>query len=246
MTPDAENLQNRLWEHYQSVGLRHFALSVPRLAYLFRRGRRRARSRRPVALNIGVGAGWLERRCLAAGWNVATPDPDSRALEAIRALGVRAEAGSIAEMPFDNGSFDLIFCSEVLEDLTDEILVAGLGEIFRCLAPGGWLVGTVPDREDMEASVVFCPTCGSTFHRWGHEQRFDRARLATLFAEADFGRARFRRRSFMSLGTLSPLYRARNFPFWLLDRMGFVIGDAKICFEVARPAAADSSRRSIS
>ena len=50
--------------------------------------------------------------------------------------------GSAYEIPFEDNSFDLIICSEVLEHLHE--YNAALNEMFRVLKPGGKLYASVP------------------------------------------------------------------------------------------------------
>jgi hypothetical protein len=62
--------------------------------------------------------------------------------------------------------------SEVLEHLDDTILEQGLREVRRVLMKGGLFIGTVPAREALEESMVYCPNCDTTFHRWGQARTF--------------------------------------------------------------------------
>lgn len=50
--------------------------------------------------------------------------------------------GSVMDMPFDNGSFDLTVSLDVIEHLEDD--VGALGELRRVTKPGGALLVTVP------------------------------------------------------------------------------------------------------
>lgn len=50
--------------------------------------------------------------------------------------------GSVTALPFENGTFDLVLLSEVLEHIPDD--TAALREIVRVLRPGGHLVISVP------------------------------------------------------------------------------------------------------
>jgi SAM-dependent methyltransferase len=50
--------------------------------------------------------------------------------------------GSVLEMPFSDGSFDLAVSLDVIEHLADDL--AALRELRRAVAPGGWLLVTVP------------------------------------------------------------------------------------------------------
>lgn len=182
-TPAIEN-QDRIWDHYQNDDPARFAGSTARQRHLVRLVRTRRR-----VLNIGVGAGLFERLAIQAGIDVYALDPSPRSIESLRerlGLGDRAQVGYSQHMPFPDGFFDAVVISEVMEHLSDEVLERTLVEIRRALAPGGWLVGTVPAREDLPAQRVMCPDCGKVFHRWGHQQSFDiagmRRRLSRHFA----------------------------------------------------------------
>ena len=48
----------------------------------------------------------------------------------------------ITQIPFDDNSFDVIFCSHVLEHVADNALA--MRELFRVLKPGGWAFLQVP------------------------------------------------------------------------------------------------------
>ena len=114
---------------------------------------------------------------MAQGFDVRALDPSAATIEKLIAEGIAGKVGSIASMPYDDGQFDAVFCSEVLEHLDDDSLGPGLAEVARVLAPGGYLIGTVPFREDLAAAMVVCPDCGKVFHRWGHHRAFDKDSL---------------------------------------------------------------------
>jgi 2-polyprenyl-3-methyl-5-hydroxy-6-metoxy-1,4-benzoquinol methylase len=57
---------------------------------------------------------------------------------------VHVRQAVIEALPFPEGYFDFVICSEVLEHLQDD--ATGLREIHRILRPGGTLMVTVPDR----------------------------------------------------------------------------------------------------
>jgi len=94
--------------------------------------------------------------------------------------------GSIAEMPFEDGSFDTIFATEVLEHLDNEILDKGLEEVYRCLQKGGFFIITVPYKENITRNLVTCPQCGLNFHRHGHVQVFDENTILQILKEKKF------------------------------------------------------------
>jgi SAM-dependent methyltransferase len=64
-------------------------------------------------------------------------------VELARARGAgEVVAGSVLEMPFDSDSFDLAASLDVIEHLKDDL--GALRELRRVVAPGGWLLVTVP------------------------------------------------------------------------------------------------------
>ncbi len=80
--------------------------------------------------------------------------------------------GDLTNIAYDDGNFDTVFCSEVIEHCTREDTTKIVSEIARVLSPGGHLILTTPFDEKLEESVVTCPCCNRSFHRWGHQQRF--------------------------------------------------------------------------
>jgi SAM-dependent methyltransferase len=229
--------QDNVWDYYQSDGLAIFDDAVPRLGWLYRQARRLVPAGQPRTLNIGIGNGWLERRCHAAGWASWGLDPNPRSVEALRAQGVQAVVGGIEAMPFDDASYDIVFSSEVFEHLLDDLLDRGLGEIHRVLAPGGYLVGTVPCNERLDLKSVVCPACSHVHHAFGHHQSFGRPRLEALFRKAGLEPRYFSTRSFPPFASRAFKGKLKSLVWYLLGRFGAQAADAKIAFVVQRPAA---------
>ncbi|MFY0687322.1 MAG: methyltransferase domain-containing protein [Cyclobacteriaceae bacterium] len=48
----------------------------------------------------------------------------------------------IHEIPFDDNTFDVIFCNHVLEHVDDDI--KAMSEMYRVLKPGGWAILQIP------------------------------------------------------------------------------------------------------
>jgi SAM-dependent methyltransferase len=162
--------QDRLWDHFQTKETSRFDGSVPRLAFLV--------AQTPVTgrlLDIGIGAGQFERAALDAGRDVHAVDASEGTIRRISTdfgLGEKARIGSVQAIPFPDEFFGCVVMSEVLEHLDDTILEQGLREVRRVLKKGGLFIGTVPAREPLEESMVYCPNCDTTFHRWGHTRAF--------------------------------------------------------------------------
>ncbi|MGH9674956.1 MAG: class I SAM-dependent methyltransferase, partial [Bryobacteraceae bacterium] len=186
--------QARIWSHFQNEGLASFDGARPRHDFLSRKLARLAPGT-PRLLNIGAGSGYLEKLMLARGWNVSTLDPDERAIARLTASGVDARCGVIEQMPFEEGRFDIVAASEVLEHMDDRQREIGLGECHRVLRGGGIFTGTVPWRENLAAEEVVCPQCTLKFHRWGHQKSFTiqalHSELAAVFDEVKASRTAY-------------------------------------------------------
>ena len=94
--------------------------------------------------------------------------------------------GDLTSLEYATGSFDTVFCSEVIEHATPEDTACILAEIARVTRPGGHLVLTTPYDEVLSESQVTCPGCGRTFHRWGHQQSFVEPDFEKLARQAGF------------------------------------------------------------
>jgi len=167
--------QNKIWEYYQNEGVSNFDTTYKRLAYLsfmFKEGDK--------VLNIGVGGGNFEAISVQRGVETYSLDPDATAIERMRQKfgEERAKAGYIDALPFEDEFFDGVVVSEVFEHLSDKIIEDGIKEIARVLKKDGKLVGTTPYKEALEEQLCVCPKCGEKFHRWGHIQSFDEARMS--------------------------------------------------------------------
>jgi len=224
--------QDRIWEAFQGGSADAFAASRGRLAYLARRVRGEGR-----VLNIGVGGGQFEEEALARGIEVHSLDPSQAAIEKLRKrLGLTAEracVGHAQQIPFADGFFGAVVASELLEHLEPAEVPGVLAEISRVLAPGGLLAGTVPARENLAEQRVICPHCGEEFHRWGHRQAFDPAKLRQLLS-ANFEIEQLRETPFVTWRTLNWKGRLIGFAKLLLWRLGVHGSGESILFEGRR------------
>lgn len=83
--------------------------------------------------------------------------------------GVRNE--DVQKLSFEDGSFDLVSCTEVFEHVPDYL--AGFSEVCRVLRPGGWFVFTVPFF-DAEATQAICRLTPQGTLQWlGAEEYHD-------------------------------------------------------------------------
>ncbi len=120
----------------------------------------------PQVLDAGAGDGSLLRELRrrfpgiqTVGVDIAPKHPDIL-------------TNDLKALSFKGGCFDTVFCSEVIEHLGKQDTLKVLRELKRVLKPSGSLILTVPFEESLREQEVCCPSCGQTFHRWGHQQSF--------------------------------------------------------------------------
>ena len=126
---------------------------------------------------------------LARGVAIYSLDPSAESISRLQNeldMGSRAKQGYGNNIPFEDGYFDKVIMTEVLEHIQDDDLHATLDEVRRVLKPGAEFTGTVPYREDLQSNEVFCPHCQSQFHRWGHCRSFDKPYLGSLLKQHGF------------------------------------------------------------
>ena len=90
-------------------------------------------------LDLGCGTGIVARTAHAAGHRASGVDINAPMLavadECCHGLGIEFRQADAANLPYDAGRFDAIFCQQVLQFLPDR--AAALGECLRVLRPGG-------------------------------------------------------------------------------------------------------------
>ncbi|MEZ7892940.1 MAG: methyltransferase domain-containing protein [Candidatus Wallbacteria bacterium] len=89
-------------------------------------------------------------------------------------------------LKYDNETFDIITCIEVLEHMTSEDLTLHLKEFFRILKNKGILFITVPNDENLEENYVYCPNCEFEFHRVQHLNSYSVNKISKILNEMNF------------------------------------------------------------
>ncbi len=89
-----------------------------------------------TALDVGAREGHQTRWLQARGYRVTSMDVESRFEGCLR-------VDANAPLPFATGSFDLVWCSEVIEHLKDP--AASLAELLRVTSSGGDVILTTPN-----------------------------------------------------------------------------------------------------
>jgi SAM-dependent methyltransferase len=86
----------------------------------------------------------------------------------------------IGNMPFKDGSFDLITCLEVLEHLDKDTFIKAISEMKRVATK--YIVVSVPNEEPLDYSTVICPACNCHFNRENHVRSFRENSFKKLFS----------------------------------------------------------------
>ena len=110
-----------------------------------------------LVLDLGCGFGRHAYEFARRGASIVALDAGAEEVAKVRAtFGAMAEQGEIdidttrigtiqgdaLHLPFADGTFDRVICSEVLEHIPDD--EAAMAELSRVLAPGGTMAITVP------------------------------------------------------------------------------------------------------
>lgn len=107
-------------------------------------------------LDAGSGTG-LNLRHLPPGSVGLDINPRNVALLRRRLPAHRIVLGDVEAMPFADGSFGTVVCTEVLEHVPNPAIA--LAEIRRVLRPGGTLIGSVPARSMVWKLRFLSSTC---------------------------------------------------------------------------------------
>jgi ubiquinone/menaquinone biosynthesis C-methylase UbiE len=107
-------------------------------------------------LDAGCGTG-LNLRHLPAGSTGIDINPRNVELLQTRLPNHTVVAGDVEALPFADGSFGTVLCTEVIEHIPDPS--AALAEYRRVLQPGGVLIGSVPARSAIWKLRFLSSTC---------------------------------------------------------------------------------------
>jgi len=185
---------SRLWDYYSRT--------PPYSEVYFSKvygGRILQRSELPLheplqVLDFGCGPGfiWDHILQLHARWQYTALDfsPDSVAKVRQKAQGHAQFKGvyHVTRLPTELAAvqFDAVLLFEVVEHLKDKYLDSTLAEAARLLKPGGVVVVTTPNDEDLSTSTKFCPECGAVFHEWQHVRSWSAGGLTARMKQHRF------------------------------------------------------------
>jgi 2-polyprenyl-3-methyl-5-hydroxy-6-metoxy-1,4-benzoquinol methylase len=145
-------------------------------------------------LDFGCGPGyiWDHLVRLGAQWTYTALDFSLESVDQItkKAAGHARFRGAkhVTRLPVDipGSHFDVVLLLEVVEHLTDDKLEPTINEVARLLKPGGVVLITTPNEEDLAEARKFCPECGAVFHEWQHVRSWTIGTLAGYMRKCGF------------------------------------------------------------
>lgn len=182
----------RFWNFYSQNAAAHASYFSGRFGGAILHVVRRHVSLSGPVVDLGCGPGYLVEELLRQGLACKAIDSSAEAVERVRARFAGRPAflgglvGGLDRIPLADGEAGAVFLIEVLEHLGSEFATQALAETRRILGPGGHLIITVPNEEDLRANAVACPDCGCVFHRMQHVQSFTSPSLTRLLSASGF------------------------------------------------------------
>ncbi len=137
-------------------------------------------------LDFGAGSGHVLQLLLDQGLNAAgfDPSPDRQAL-LVAKIGQHKNFLGIKGVD-SNEQFDVVLLMEVVEHVLDEDFDKVLERVAKFVKPGGYLIASTPNNENLESSSVYCPVSETFFHPWQHVRSFTPAQLSDCFKAFGF------------------------------------------------------------
>lgn len=147
-----------------------------------------------TVVDLGAGPGYLVEKLLRRGVDTLALDSSAESIASLtkRLEGQRhflgARVGTLESMPVEDGLADILFLIETIEHLGDGILDSILSEIYRILKPGGYVVITTPNEENLKNYETMCPNCGCQFHTVQHMRSWSADSLSSLMRTKGFSK----------------------------------------------------------
>jgi hypothetical protein len=127
-------------------------------------------------LDIGARDGYISNLVSPFFRKVTALDLEKPRLGKENIIAVK---GDVTCLEFEDNSFDVVLCTEVLEHISPKLLNKACSEIIR-VAKNFVVIG-VPYKQDVRCSRTTCSYCKGKNPPWGHVNSFDQSRLKDLF-----------------------------------------------------------------
>jgi len=143
-------------------------------------------------LDFGCGPGFLVEKLVNRGALTEAVDFSPASIEATRKrLAGQAKFAGATEIqalptPYEDARFDTVFFLETIEHLLADELEPTVAELARITKPGGSIVITTRNEEDLEKDMQICPDCGCKFHRVQHQSSWSATSLTRFMQKHGF------------------------------------------------------------
>lgn len=164
-----DDLTKNFWNYYSNFPEYYFTYQyggtiVSEFSKYFKAG--------SEVLDYGCGTGFLITHLLKYDVDIYGTDVSENSVESVNkkyAANKNFKGASLLDdLIRTKKKFDVLCVVEVIEHLTDHHLDQLLKNIKHLLKPNGIVIFTTPNNEKLSDSIVFCPCCEHTFHRWQH------------------------------------------------------------------------------
>ena len=135
-------------------------------------------------LDVGCGDGLFANHLLDSGRKFSRLHAVDRSHAALKHVRAEKSQASIDELLFEPRSFDLVSCLEVIEHLPVRTYEAGLDNLCRIARE--FVILSVPYQEDVERTMLLCPSCRTHFNPDYHMRGFDDPTIKGLLAGRGF------------------------------------------------------------
>lgn len=137
-------------------------------------------------LDFGAGSGHVLQLLLDRGLNAAgfDPSPDRQAL-LVAKIGQHKNFLGVKGVD-SNEQFDVVLLIEVIEHVLEEDFHTVLKRVANFVSPGGYLIASTPNKENLESSSVYCPISETLFHPWQHVRSFTPHQISNCFRNLGF------------------------------------------------------------
>ena len=137
-------------------------------------------------LDFGAGSGHVLQILLDRGLNAAgfDPSPDRQALLFNKIGGHQNFLG--VQGADSNEQYDVVLLMEVIEHILDDDFQQVLERVAMFVKPGGSLIVSTPNNENLETASVYCPVSDIFFHPWQHVRSFTPDKLSGCLAGFGF------------------------------------------------------------
>ena len=168
--------QTRLVEHsFSRQGGRSLIVAVDHLL-----------PRSGEVLDYGAGDGDLVQMMCERGLKVSAYEPSEKRSETLRNRLQKYTDFLGTIKPETKKCFDVVIAAEIIEHVLDEQIDICLRRIHSFVRPGGLLIVTAPNNEDLDLGMAYCPVSNTLFHRWQHVRSFTDRSLADLVSQYGF------------------------------------------------------------